>query len=101
MARFSPRTGRWHGVSKGNAPLPETTRDEREWRTEMPGGMVRIDMGAPVPRLPGEPQPVAQRSPSKPARAPVVTPVADPLPPQRKAASVSPRQPWGLNRDGR
>lgn len=33
----------------------------RETSTALPGGLVRIDIGAPVPRLPSEPQPVSSR----------------------------------------
>lgn len=85
MARFSARTGRWHGLRRANTPLPETQRDEREWRTELPGGLTRTDYGAPIPRLPCEPQPVSVGRPSEepratPQPAPAVAPDATPSP---------------------
>jgi hypothetical protein len=58
VARYSSREGRWYGKARANAPLPETARDERKWHTELPGGLIRTDYGAPIPRHPSETQPI-------------------------------------------
>jgi len=79
VARYSSREGRWYGQRRSAAVLPETVRDERQWRTEMPGGITRIDFGAPVPRLPCEPQPVhVSGSLKAPAAAPKAAPAEPP-----------------------
>lgn len=98
MARFSSRTGTWSGQrSRVNVPLPETVRDERQWHTEMPGGLLRVDFGSPVPRLPSEPQPVHMKGTLKvpqaaPAARPVEPPVCDAPAPQRDHRAIT-RQP--------
>jgi hypothetical protein len=47
-------------------------------------GMKRVDVGEPIRRLPGEPQPVARRSPAaRPASAPAV-PSVGPAAPKRE-----------------
>ena len=80
MARYSSRDGRWHGRSRSNVTVPEGTRDEREWHTEMPGGLTRIDFGAPIPRHPSETQPIRKDKPKPvPVEAPVETPKATPI----------------------
>ena len=63
MARYSARTGRWYGRSGTNVSVPEGTRDDREWHTEIADGITRIDYGAPIPRLPSERQPVRKDKP--------------------------------------
>jgi hypothetical protein len=74
MARYSSREGRWYGKARpSNVTQPEHVRDERVWRTELPGGLIRTDYGAPIPRHPSESQPVAV---ARPSQAP-----AEPLPP--------------------
>ena len=67
MPRYSARTGRWHG-KRSNVTQPEGVRDERVWRTEMPGGLTRIEYGAPIPRHPSETQPIpVAGAPAEPA----------------------------------
>lgn len=34
------------------------TNSDMIWRTELPNGMTRIDLGSPIPTVYGEPQPV-------------------------------------------
>lgn len=58
MARYSVRTGRWYGRQSYSSSRPPPPGDDRQWRTEMPGGLIRIDMGQPIPRHPDEPQAV-------------------------------------------
>src|SRR5438045_9513641 len=102
MALFSSRTGTWSGRrSRVNVPLPETVRDDRQWHTEMPGGITRIDYGAPVPRLPCEPQPVCKHTPKAvlaeaPAEAPKLTPASvatDAARDRPRDHRATPRQP--------
>lgn len=75
MLRYSTREGRWYGKARSNVTVPEGTRDDRKWHVELPGGLVRIDYGAPIPRHPSETQPV---------------PVARPLEAPAGPASVAP-----------
>lgn len=35
-----------------------STSSDMIWRTELPNGMTRIDLGSPIPTVYGEPQPV-------------------------------------------
>ena len=37
--------------------LPTATPDNRQWETDMGNGFIRVDNGAPPPRLPSESQP--------------------------------------------
>lgn len=75
MARYSVRTGRWYRRQRPHAAPPLPRGDHRQWRTELPGGLIRIDIGEPVNRLPSEPQPVPiggtgdalERLPERPA----------------------------------
>lgn len=39
--------------------LPTATPDNRQWETDMGNGFIRVDNGAPPPRLPSESQPVS------------------------------------------
>ena len=54
----------------GQIELPETERDERLWRTELPNGMVIEEVGTPTPRLPEEAQAVLTKDAPE-ATAPV------------------------------
>jgi len=72
----------------------------RKTETELPGGLVRVDVGEPVSRLPSE----GLRSKAveaEPIPAPA-DPAPDPLP-RTEPRPVNPprprRDPWGLNRD--
>ncbi|MBB6123245.1 hypothetical protein [Sphingobium subterraneum] len=80
--RYSSREGRWYGERRNNTPLPETVRDEREFLTDFGNGVVRIDIGAPIHRLPDEPQPVAVSMPLPLRRAaPELPAVTSDIPP--------------------
>lgn len=77
MARFSVREGRSYGRwgrPQTNQPShSETVRDERQFVTDLGGGLVRVDVGAPIPRLSSEPQAnlkVTQAAPEAPAVEP-------------------------------
>ena len=66
--------------------LLTATPDNRQFETDLGNGFVRVDNGAPPPRLPTESQPVsvgAPQSPAVPPSAPVVatepTPIAKPV----------------------
>jgi len=88
--RFSAATARWSGGKRpSNVTVPEGTRDDRRWHTELPGGMLREDIGAPVPRLPGEPQPVSAGD-TNTARS---IPQAPPLEPESEPAAAFNRNP--------
>jgi len=63
MARYSVREGRGDRRRRNRPPADPVVPDERQWRTELPSGLVRIDMGEPIPRLACEPQPVAIAAP--------------------------------------
>jgi hypothetical protein len=93
MARFSSRTGTWSGRrSRVNVPLPETVRDERQWQTQLPGGLIRTDFGAPIPRHPTEPQPVhVGGSIKRPEIAAEPVPVLIALPPSVPSADAAAR----------
>lgn len=86
MARFSSREGRWHGrwrgTQTGQPSHGEAVRDEREFVTDFGNGLVRVDIGAPIPRLSSEPR--ANLKASKPAP---------------KAPEVEPQLPEGLPAD--
>jgi hypothetical protein len=86
MARFSSREGRWYGLPRANVPAPEHVRDDRKWHTELPGGLVRTDYGAPIPRHPSESQPVLVARPSEAAAEPLP---AAPAPAPASAPAVS------------
>jgi hypothetical protein len=97
MARYSVRTGRWYGRGRDYPPRPLPPPDDRQWRTELPGGLVRIDMGEPVRGLACEPQP---------ARIGIATPVRDSFPepahsPAAPDPSVPIRRPASRPRDWR
>lgn len=73
----------------------------RETETALPGGLVRVDMGEPIKRLPSERlqtrvakvEPVAV---STDMQAPKLSPPPEPRP---AALQRRRREPWGLNRD--
>lgn len=67
MSRFSRTEGRWHGRTGGGGRVQQGTPDNREWRTELPNGIVRVDMGEPIKALPCEPQPMAIKRIDSPA----------------------------------
>ena len=59
----------------GQRTLPESERDGRLWRRELPNGMIVEEVGTPTPRLAGEPQPVlAKDAPEAPAVVPLEQP---------------------------
>lgn len=76
MARYSRTLGRWFGRGRSNPPLSEANRDDRQWQTELPGGLVRIDMGSPTKRLASEPQAVEVRRQRHDPPSPAVDPTA-------------------------
>lgn len=92
MARFSVRDGRWHGLRGPQRTYQETERDEREFMTDLGNGMVRVDIGAPIPRLSCEPRPVPVKAP---APAPLAAPVEPETPPSLPEAprAKSPQSP--------
>lgn len=101
--RYSAREGRWYGERQRNKPTPETVRDEREFHTDFGGGMIRVDLGAPIPRGPGEPQPVAVKGQQRAYDGPEPSPQIDRTPllptdmkrPHREPRAFKP----GLGRD--
>jgi hypothetical protein len=75
----------------------------RQTETELPGGLVRVDVGEPVRRLPGEG--LRSRAVAAPEAVPLHSPpIVEPAPVE-PARPVSPprsrKEPWGLNRDER
>ena len=56
--------------------LPTATPDNRQFETDMGNGFVRVDNGAPPPRLPSESQPVSLGDLNGPAVFPPVPVVA-------------------------
>jgi hypothetical protein len=96
MARYSSRTGRWYGQKRSNVTLPETDRDERQWQTQLPGGLVLTEYGAPIPRHPTEPQPVHVGGSIKGSSE-----VAPKAPPSEPPASVPSPSREALTRDHR
>ena len=59
-----------------HSTLPLAKPDNRQWETDMGNGFVRVDNGAPPPRLPTESQPVSVGAPQSPAVSPSVPVVA-------------------------
>lgn len=88
MARYSVRTGRWYGRGRSYPPRPLPPGDDRQWRTELPGGLVRIDMGEPVKGLPSEPQPARIGGTAGAPKAPPPEPVSDTAEAERFAAML-------------
>lgn len=101
--------GKWAKQDGGEAVdlyapgTPDFARRTRETHTELAPGTVRIDLGAPLPRLAHEPQPVtfdapaeAEDPPSVPANppsAPAPAPSLNPFPPKDW------RDDYGVTRD--
>lgn len=78
--------------------------DDREWHTELPGGLVRVDIGEPVKRLEVEPRAELQKGASGLGRKVEATPEAPlaapavPVEMPRRAPRPEPR-PWGLGKN--
>lgn len=109
MAFYSIRPRAWAGrpprpVDTGPNPYDPGSRRfaerHRETETALPGGLIRVDLGEPVKRLPceGLSSKTAKVEPTPaltdPAPDPLPTPASRPLTPPRPR-----RDPWGLNRD--
>lgn len=88
MARYSARTGRWYGRGRDYPPRPLPPPDDRLWRTELPGGLVRIDLGEPVKGLACEPQPVRIGRTASTTQAPPPVPADEPSGAERFAAML-------------
>ena len=80
------RSQRSRSKRNDRSTLPMATPDNRQWETDMGNGFVRVDNGAPPPRLPSESQPVSLGdlngptvSPSVPVVSIEPAPVAKPV----------------------
>lgn len=96
------RPPRFWPARKGGTPvLPETQRDARLWRTELPNGMVIEEIGSPVPRLADEPQAkLVSASPAPPEQSPPpVVPQPCPAPEPTAAAEARLRNHRAITRD--
>lgn len=113
MAHYSCERG-W--ISRPSRPVdtgpnpydPSSTRfaeRHRQTETELPGGLVRVDVGEPIKRLPSEgvrSTPVAAAPATVETAAPDAAPATEPAPPSAPRPVTPPRsrkEPWGLNRD--
>lgn len=119
MGRYSVSEGRWYGGrsfgafgSKEKEPAPDPYGPDapgyhernRETSTVLRSGIVQVDTGAPVVRLPGEGvRQLEKAAPPPPPQVPPepFMPPEDPLPALKTVPIAAPKQPWGLNRDGR
>jgi len=72
--RYSVGEGRWYGARPSASTAPKPPCDDREFRTDFGGGLIRVDLGEPVARLPGEPQPVAVKAPKGSPEVPADNP---------------------------
>jgi len=73
----------------------------RATETDLPGGLVRIDMGEPIKQLPceaGHSKPVEAAPSPPPERLSPYSPPEPPRSPARPPQRVH-REPWGINRD--
>ena len=83
--------------------LPMATPDNRQWETDMGNGFVRVDNGAPPPRLPTESQPVSVGNLNGPAVSPPVPlvstePAPAPKPVNHNTQPTSWQREFGLGR---
>lgn len=119
MGRYSVSERRWYGErwfgasggkGKGSGPdpygpdAPGYHERNRETSTVLRNGIVQVDIGAPVVRLPGEGvRQLEKAAPPPPPQVPPepFMPPEEPLPPLKTVPIAAPKQPWGLNRDGR
>ncbi len=109
MTFYSIRPRAWAGqpsrpVDAGPNPYDPGSRRfaerHRETETALPGGLVRVDLGEPVKRLPCEGL-LLKTAKVEPSPAPP-GPASDPMPTSRPRPIAPPRprrDPWGLNRD--
>ena len=75
--------------------LPTATPDNRQWETDIGNGFVRVDNGAPPPRLPTESQPVSLGNLNGPTVAPPVpTVIAETIPLPKPTAPRFPPTNW-------
>lgn len=75
------------------------TERNRQTETILPNGMIRLDMGEPVKRLPSEALPSTSRLPAEPPRDLPVEPEPDtPTPRRRPIHSRAHLEPYGINR---
>lgn len=94
------RTVKSAGPDPYDPGSPAYPSRNRQTETILPNGMVRVDMGEPVKRLPSEALPSTSR-PLAATPPPPPAPIYDiPIEPPRPRAShpQSQREPWGLNR---
>jgi hypothetical protein len=71
----------------------------RQTETILPNGMIRVDMGEPIKRLPSEALPSTSRLPAEPPLAPKVEPEPEiPTPRRRPIHSRAHLEPYGINR---
>lgn len=112
MARYSVSEGRWYGVrferASGPDPYgpdaPDYHERHSETSTVLRSGIVQVDIGAPVVRLPSEGvRQLEKAAPPPPPQVPPepFMPPEDPLPALKTVPIAASKQPWGLNRDGR
>lgn len=91
------RGRRFAGADGGGVDLyapgtPEFRKRTRETRTEIAPGMIRVDLGEPIPRQTHEPRPVTVEAPEEPEAAPTAPNQPPPAPaPSRKP---SPPKDW-------
>lgn len=119
MGRYSVSERRWYGERwfgtsagkvQGSCPdpygpdAPGYRERNRETSTLLRSGIVQVDIGAPVVRLPGEgKRQLEKAAPPPPPQVPPEPFMApeEPLPTLKATPIVPPKEPWGLNRDGR
>ena len=70
---FRSQRGRFKRNDRSTTPT--ATPDNRQWETDLGNGFVRVDNGAPPPRLPSESQPVSLGD----LKGPVVSPTSPPI----------------------
>lgn len=108
--RYSARERRWYGKravarslpADGYAPgSPGYAVRHRETQTVLGNGLVRVDLGEPVPRLPGEAPAVPVSTPTaapSPAPPPAEPEPAPPVPAAHRAPPKE-RKLYGLGKD--
>jgi len=100
---FSRQQGRWvsrSGAARPSYPDPHDPHGpayaerNKVHATELPGGMVRVDIGEPLKRLPSETQPV----PSVTRKAPAPVAIAPPPAAPAAAPRVAPKEHRAITR---
>lgn len=102
FSRYSSREGRWYGRRFTPLHQPTAEPDDREWHTQLPNGMLVVEFGNPVRRLPCEPQPVLVKGSLGAAKAMPEPSCAEPTtPPSDRSKSTHDPREWkpGLGRD--